>query len=149
MIARRNALLFVLFTSSLPAEELKVRPAQAMGLLKTQCMGCHNAEKQKGGLSLETRDLALKGGDNGTALKVGDSEHSPLITTLTDSGDAHMPPKKQMPEKQINLLKAWVNAGAAWDDAALKKFGELTPADKLVALPAGHAPARGRYRVKP
>ena len=141
MIARRNALLFVLFTSSLPAEELKVRPAQAMGLLKTQCMGCHNAEKQKGGLSLETRDLALKGGDNGTALKVGDSAHSPLITSLTDSGDAHMPPKKQMPEKQINLLKAWVNAGAAWDDAALKKFGELTPADKLVALPAGHAPA--------
>lgn len=141
MIACRNALLFVLLTSSLAAEELKVRPAQAMGLLKTQCMGCHNAEKQKGGLSLETRDLALKGGDNGAALKAGDAAHSALITSLTDSGDAHMPPKKQMPEKQINLLKAWVNAGAAWDDAALKKFGELTPAEKLVALPAGHAPA--------
>jgi WD40 repeat protein len=141
MIARQNALLFVLLTSSLAAEELKVRPAQAMGLLKTQCMGCHNAEKKKGGLSLETRDLALKGGDNGSALKAGDAAHSALITSLTDTGDAHMPPKKQMPEKQINLLKAWVNAGAAWDDAALKKFGELTPADKLAALPADHAPA--------
>ncbi len=141
MIIRQNALLLVLLTSSLAAEELKVRPAQAMGLLKTQCLGCHNAEKKKGGLSLETRDLALKGGENGTALKAGDAAHSALITALSDAGDAHMPPKKQMPEKQINLLKAWVNAGAAWDDAALKKFGELTPADKLVALPASHAPA--------
>ena len=34
-----------------------------------------------------------------------------------------------------------MNAGAPWDDAALKKFGELKPADKLVALPAGHTPA--------
>jgi len=136
MIARWNILLLVLFTSSLAAEELKVRPAQAMGLLKTLCLGCHNAEKKKGGLSLETRDLALKGGENGTALKAGDAAHSALITALSDAGDAHMPPKKQMPEKQINLLKAWVNAGAAWDDEGLKKFGELTPADKLVTLPS-------------
>lgn len=112
-------------------------PAQAMGLLKTQCLGCHNAEKKKGGLSLTTRDLALKGGDNGPALKAGDASHSPLITSLTDSGDAHMPPKKQLPEKQVNLLKAWVNAGAPWDDAALARFGEITPAEKLGALPAG------------
>lgn len=117
-----------------------VSPAQAMGLLKTQCLGCHNAEKKKGGLSLETRDLALQGGDNGPALKAGDASHSALIQSLTDTGDGHMPPKKQLPEKQINLLKAWVNGGAAWDDAALARFGELTPADKLGALPAGHAP---------
>lgn len=141
MFAVRNAFLLVLFSSSLAAEELEVRPAQAMGLLKTQCMGCHNAEKKKGGLSLETRDLALKGGENGAALKAGDAAHSALITALRDAGDAHMPPKKQMPEKQINLLKAWVNAGAVWDEVALKKFGELTAADKLVALPAEHSPA--------
>jgi mono/diheme cytochrome c family protein len=141
MIHCRHALAFLLFTSSLLAEVAKVHPAQAMGLLKTQCMGCHNAEKKKGGLSLETRDLALKGGENGTAMVVGDADHSALVKALSDAGDAHMPPKKQMPEKQINLLKAWVNAGAVWDDAALKKFGELTPADKLVALPAGHTPA--------
>jgi len=141
MMPRLNALLFVLLTSTLVAEEVKVRPAQAMGILKTQCLSCHNAEKLKGELSLETRDLALKGGENGPALAVGDAEHSALITTLNDAGDGHMPPKKQLPEKQINLLKAWVNAGAVWDDAALKRFGEQTPADKLAALPASYAPA--------
>ncbi len=104
--------------------------AQAMGLLKTQCMGCHNAEKKKGDLSLETRESALE------VIKSGK-----IISSLTAEGDEHMPPKKQLPEKQINLLKSWVQAGAAWDVAALKKFGELTPADKLAALPPGHAPA--------
>ncbi len=139
-------LTLTLLALHLPALSLRaeshaaaVSPAQAMGLLKTQCLGCHNADKKKGGLSLETRDLALQGGDNGPALKAGDASHSALIQSLTDSGDAHMPPKKQLPEKQINLLKAWVNAGAAWDDAALARFGELTPADKLGPLPAGHA----------
>jgi len=141
MIQSRHVLAFILFTSSLAAEVAKVHPAQAMGLLKTQCLGCHNAEKKKGGLSLETRELTLKGGENGAALTAGDADHSALIKALNDPGDAHMPPKKQMPEKQINLLKAWVNAGAPWDDAALRKFGELTPADKLTALPASHTPA--------
>ena len=118
-----------------------MHPAQAMGILKTQCLGCHNADKKKGDLSLETREQALQGGENGTALKAGDAEQSALIKVLNDSGDAHMPPKKQLPEKQINLLKAWVNAGAVWDDVALKKFGEPTPVEKLATLPAGHTPA--------
>lgn len=143
MIHLRHALLLALIVSAslLDAETIRVHPAQAMGILKTQCLSCHNADKKKGGLSLETRDLALEGGDNGTALKAGDAAQSAMISVLNDEGDAHMPPKKQLPEKQVNLLKAWVNAGAVWDDAALKKFGELTPAEKLTALPAGHTPA--------
>lgn len=133
-----------LLSTSIPLHaqmQTKVHPVQAMGILKTQCLGCHGAEKQKGGLSLETRELALQGGDNGPALTAGDAARSALIKALNDPGDAHMPPKKQMPEKQINLLKAWVNAGAHWDNAALKRFGELTPAAKLGTLPAGHTPA--------
>jgi hypothetical protein len=123
-------LLPLLLITSLAAEEKRVPTAQAMGLLKTQCMGCHNAEKKKGDLSLETREEALE------VIKSGK-----IISSLTAEGDEHMPPKKQLPGKQINLLKSWVQAGAAWDVAALKKFGELTPADKLAALPPGHAPA--------
>lgn len=141
MIQSRYVISLLLLTTPLAAEVAKVHPAQAMGLLKTQCMGCHNADKKKGGLSLETREMTLKGGENGAAMLAGDAEHSALIKALSDPGDGHMPPKKQLPEKQINLLKAWVNAGAPWDDAALKQFGELTPADKLAALPAGHTPA--------
>lgn len=126
----RRLLPLILVTSLAAEEKTRVPTAQAMGLLKTQCMGCHNAEKKKGDLSLETREAALE------VIKSGK-----IISSLTAEGDEHMPPKKQLPEKQINLLKSWAQAGAAWDVAALKKFGELTPADKLAALPPGHAPA--------
>ncbi|MBK8091346.1 MAG: DUF1553 domain-containing protein [Verrucomicrobiaceae bacterium] len=126
----RCFLSLLLITSLATAEEAQIRPAQAMGILKTQCLSCHNAEKKKGDLSLETREAAQE------VLQSGK-----LISSLQAEGDEHMPPKKQLPEKQINLLKAWANAGAAWDLAALKKFGELTPAEKLAALPAGHAPS--------
>jgi len=126
----RQLLPLLLITSLAAEEKTRVPTAQAMGLLKTQCMGCHNAEKKKGDLSLETREAALE------VIKSGK-----IISSLTAEGDEHMPPKKQLPEKQINLLKSWAQAGAAWDVAALKKFGELTPADKLAALPPGHAPA--------
>jgi hypothetical protein len=126
----RRLLPLILITSLAAEEKTRVPTAQAMGLLKTQCMGCHNSEKKKGDLSLETREAALE------VIKSGK-----IISSLTAEGDEHMPPKKQLPEKQINLVKSWVQAGAAWDVAALKKFGELTPADKLATLPPGHAPA--------
>lgn len=107
-----------------------------MGLLKANCISCHNAEKAKGGLSLETREAALKGGENGASLIPGKAAQSPLITSLDHEADPHMPPKKQLAEKHIAVLKAWVDAGASWDEGALKAFGESAPGEKLGALPA-------------
>src|ERR1700742_4687843 len=80
------------------------KTAQAMGLLKTNCLGCHNAEKKKGGLSLETRELALRGGENGAAFVLGKSGDSKLIQQLAEGSDPHMPPKKQLSEKQIAVF---------------------------------------------
>ncbi|HSJ02310.1 MAG TPA: c-type cytochrome domain-containing protein, partial [Verrucomicrobium sp.] len=116
------------------------KPAEAMGLLKTHCLGCHGAEKQKGGLSLETRDAAIKGGESGTSLIPGKGGNSALIKALTVEGDGHMPPKKQLPAKQIALLRVWVDGGALWDEKALAAFGEPAPAEKLTPLPHGPQP---------
>lgn len=116
------------------------KPAEIMGLLKTHCISCHSTAKQKGGLSLETREAALQGGDQGASLVPGKGGESALIHALTAEGDAHMPPKKQLPEKQIALLKAWVDAGALWDDKALAGFGEPADADKLGDLPPAKLP---------
>ena len=131
----RLACFIILCTSSIAFAAEAPKPAQIMGLLKANCIGCHNADKLKGGLSLETRDAALKGGENGTALVPGKVEQSALIKSLSDGADPHMPPKKQLPEKHVALLKAWVDSGATWDAAALKAFGAIATADKLGALP--------------
>src|SRR6478752_5898840 len=79
------------------------KTAQVMGLLKANCVSCHNAEKKKGGLSLETRDLALQGGEHGPAFVSGKSDESRLIAQLAEDSDPHMPPKKQLAERHIAL----------------------------------------------
>ncbi|MBL9115382.1 MAG: DUF1553 domain-containing protein [Verrucomicrobiaceae bacterium] len=138
----RPLLLIATLTQPLFAVEgARVRPADAMGLLKTHCVGCHNHEKAKGGLSLESEAEMLKGGESGSVLTRGKADNSKLITSLSAEGDAHMPPKKQLPEKQMAVLKAWVDAGAQWDSEAMKRFGEMSTEDKLGTLPPGVAPS--------
>ena len=48
-------------------------------LLADHCVKCHGPEKQKGGLRLDSRAGALKGGDDGAALVPGKSAESKLV----------------------------------------------------------------------
>ncbi len=91
--------------------ESKIRP-----ILVDNCYKCHSheAEKLKGGLSLEYRDSVLKGGENGPAIVPGDAEKSLLIKAVryTDP-DLQMPPKdKKLSDTQIADLENWVKMGA-------------------------------------
>ncbi|MBI3880463.1 MAG: hypothetical protein HY301_10425 [Verrucomicrobia bacterium] len=125
----------------LPASDAPAaRPAKAMTLLKANCLSCHNEEKKKGGLVLATRDAALKGGENGAVLVPGKSAESQMIKSLTAEADPHMPPKKQLAEKDIASLRAWIDGGAAWDEKALASFGADAPVEKLTALPSSYQP---------
>ena len=120
-------------------ERAKVAP-QAMVLLKANCFGCHNEEKKKGDLILTSRSAALKGNGEGPVLLPGKADQSKLIKALAADADPHMPPKKQLTEKQIAVLRSWIDAGAAWDDKALAAFGQSTPLEKIGALPFGYEP---------
>src|SRR3990170_251527 len=65
-------------------------------LLAARCFKCHGPEapKPKGGLRLDSRDAALKGGDQGAALVPGDVEKSLLVAAIRRSNpDLAMPPK--------------------------------------------------------
>lgn len=132
---RAQVFLAVSFAGPLLSAAEPPKAAQVMGLLKANCLSCHNAEKAKGGLSLETRESALRGGENGPAFIAGKSAASALIGQLAADSDPHMPPKKQLPEKHIALLRAWVDAGAPWDEKALQSFGQIADASRLGALP--------------
>src|SRR3954449_6412058 len=71
--------------------EARVRP-----LLASRCQSCHGAEKRKGGLRLDRRDEAMKGGDQGPAIVPGKPDESPLIDAI-NYGDLRMPPKSKLP----------------------------------------------------
>ena len=91
--------------------EKKIRP-----LLTEHCFECHsNAAKKgvKGGLSLETREGTVRGGDSGPALVPGSPDASAIIRAVRWKDDKlQMPPKKALPPEQVALLEQWVKMGA-------------------------------------
>src|SRR5690349_3422386 len=77
-------------------------------ILEVQCLSCHGTEKPKGGLRLDTRANAVKGGDEGTALVPGKPGESPLYTTtiLAADHDKAMPPKgERLAKEQTEKLR--------------------------------------------
>jgi mono/diheme cytochrome c family protein len=79
------------------------------------CYGCHGASQQKSGLRMDTVTFALKGGENGPALKPGRSVDSLLVQAVkgTHSDISRMPYKKPpLTDAQIALIEHWINEGA-------------------------------------
>jgi mono/diheme cytochrome c family protein len=91
---------------------------EALRLLKTECFSCHNQGKKKGGLVLTARERLLEGGDAGAVVVPGKPEQSLLTKVLLEGSDPHMPPKKQLTDAQIKILRDWIRM--AW--AGMRPF---------------------------
>ncbi len=112
----------------------------AMRLLRDECFLCHGEEKKKGGLSFSTRESALRGADDGPVIEPGQPDASPLLKSIVTGADPHMPPKKQLKDGQIQVLRNWIRAGAIWDRQALTNdLGIIAPVT-LAPLPANYRP---------
>ncbi len=98
---------------------------QVKPILESACVGCHGAEKSRGGLRLDSRAAALKGAAEGPALVPGKPEQSPLFTStlLPTNNDAAMPPANvdRLTPEQTGVLKAWIEQGATWPEGTLLK----------------------------
>src|SRR3989440_7535102 len=137
-------LAFLLAALTAPAQAAKPDPGQtlrAMGLLKDNCLACHNPEKKKGKLILTTREGALAGGENGAVIVPGQSAASRLLAVLSPDSDPHMPPKGQLTPDEVATLRGWIESGAAWEQSALAKATiSATRPVTLRALPASYHP---------
>lgn len=113
---------------------------QIVPLLKAKCAECHTGLKRKGGLSIDTRQKLLQGGENGPALAPGDSAGSLLIKLITTAdADDRMPPKGDpLAADQVALLKQWIDQGAGWEPgfsfSPQRRAAPLAP--RRVELPA-------------
>ena len=87
--------------------ETRIRP-----ILSEACYKCHSLEqgKSKGGLTMDTREGLLKGGEDGAVIQPGEPDKSALITAVTYlDPDLQMPPKgEKLKSDQIAALVAWV-----------------------------------------
>ena len=101
---------------------LKVLP-----LLKDKCFACHgdDPKKIKGKLNMHTREGMLKGGESSEQVLVpGDAKASDMFIAVTWADkDMEMPPKEndRLKPEQIELVRAWIDAGAPWPGEAEQK----------------------------
>lgn len=88
-------------------------------IFETHCYRCHGSQRQEGGLRLDQKTGALKGGDLGPAIVPGDSAGSLLVQAVAGMNKDLIMPRKgeRLTEEQIELLRAWIDAGANWPDA--------------------------------
>jgi mono/diheme cytochrome c family protein len=89
-------------------------------IFKATCYECHGEKKQKGGLRLDQRALALKGGDSGPLWVAGKSPESLLILAVAGAKPDldRMPYKKEpLTSAQISLLRAWIDQGSNWPES--------------------------------
>lgn len=88
--------------------ETHIRP-----VLVNKCLKCHGADKQEGGLRLDSAAAMRQGGDSGPAVIPGDPAGSLLMQAIRYDG-LEMPPTGQLAEAQVQPFEQWIAAGAEW-----------------------------------
>ncbi|QDU54152.1 PSD1 and planctomycete cytochrome C domain-containing protein [Aeoliella mucimassa] len=90
--------------------EREVRP-----ILANRCYECHDGENAEGAanLRLDYGGGWTAGGDSGPAIDTHDAEKSLLLRAVSyDDPDLQMPPKSKLPQREIDVLRNWIAAGA-------------------------------------
>jgi uncharacterized membrane protein/mono/diheme cytochrome c family protein len=115
-------------------------------LLENKCYQCHNANKQKGKLRMDTPEFLAKGGKDGPIYLASNAAGSEMIkrALLPENDEHHMPPKgkTQLTDEEIDLLHWWIQNGASFT----KKVNEIPQTDKVkpvLALLMGGASLAG------
>lgn len=92
----------------------------ARRILQTRCVSCHGADKQEGGLRLDSAESLHKGGDR--AATIPSAEESLRLLQLAiswEDADFQMPPGQRLSEHEIDILRTWQQAGADWGPTEL------------------------------
>ncbi len=90
-------------------------PRQAMAILQQACLQCHG-EDAMSGLDLRTRERALQGGGRGVSIRPGNAAESLLFQYITGKASPRMPLGGELSAEQIELLRRWIDEGAAWPE---------------------------------
>ena len=108
-------------------------------ILKNKCYNCHSAVKKKGGLRLDSESFIYKGGKNGEVLVKGAPDKSAMYTNLLLplEDDKHMPPKgkKQLNQREIELIHRWIKKGAPFGAIEILPTAKAEPAPITLPVP--------------
>ncbi len=117
-------------------EDAEVYANMVRPILVAKCMGCHNSQKAKGELIMETKELLLKGGKNGALWDSAQNDFGLLLRRihLPLESRKHMPPqgKPQLTDEETEILHRWIKTGSSFTT----KVASLPEKDSLRLLAA-------------
>src|SRR5688572_16338444 len=131
-----GALLLAAASSPLDSAELdlsKLPPAATrpidfvkdiQPIFAENCHSCHGAKRSEANFRLDSKEIALKGGELGPAIIPGKSAESLLVHAVAGAKSDRVMPKKgeRLSPTQVGLLRAWIDQGANWPDSASVKL---------------------------
>ncbi len=103
---------------------------QVQPILAKHCYACHGPDEAEAGLKFTDRDSALAETDSGEhAIVAGDADASTLVARITATDDERMPPEGDpLSQPEIDVLRDWIQQGAAWDKHwAFKPMQKVEP----------------------
>jgi hypothetical protein len=110
---------------------------QVRAVFKKHCLACHNDDRERGGLDLSTIEGIKAGGASGVVVVPGKPDESLLYTLAAQLETPKMPPNKpKIPQRDIDLIRRWIEAGAFQRAAPPGKTEPgvaTTPAEKAAA----------------
>jgi hypothetical protein len=87
--------------------------AQVQSIFRNSCEHCHNEDKTKGGLLMESYASLLAGGENGQVIVPGNSASSRLVQMIEGTLTPRMPYKEDpLPAADVEVIRRWIDAGA-------------------------------------
>jgi hypothetical protein len=120
--------------------------ARVAPIFEDKCSNCHNAEKRKGKLRLDTFENVMRGGKDGIVVKPGDTNHSELFRriNLPPEDKDFMPTdgKPPLTSSEIKVIELWISSGASSTLPALEVHG----APPLPVLESSVLPLASDYR---
>lgn len=152
--------------SALAADSTKLPPASNVPIdfsrdiqpiLESACLRCHGAVKPKGGLRLDSRDAALRGGAAGLAILPGRSAESRLIHAVARlDAETQMPPTGKgdpLTSEQVGKLRAWIDQGVQWNESALgqppKIEFSVAPTIRVISVSGNESKFREHTGLRP
>ncbi len=116
------------------ANEALPIPAAAQAILDRHCVKCHGPLEQNAELRLDSTASIWKGSSAGPVVLAGDQTGSKLLQVLAADAELHMPPKKQLGDKEISIFREWIKSAHSRPAVSLPAANHNVPNDPTAAI---------------
>lgn len=91
-------------------------------VFREHCFSCHNQDKKKGDLALDSFAATMRGSSSGEIIAAGDLDSSRLWAVISHSDEPKMPPNQdRISDEKLALVKAWIVGGALENSGSTAK----------------------------